>query len=423
MPFLTKLDPNAQIKGSRDPLGIQGIWTNLGRRIVSNLTTVSTSVSDFAATILGYAFVEQLENENSAVEIFLRWEQWAAYSRVHCHPGSVVRGVERVRARLNEESKVVISAARQHQILSNQKTYGLWGLYSMPSRECGLIEHRTPRLTDDAREFIEREYWPRLKPTAGMRAKKLAEALNRTQFKIDLEGGQQQLVSAIADLLAIPPHRQFTSGERNFYTKHLLNRTPLQQRAVETMPKELTFGGKAITPALLQSWSRGAELKDPDLAIRLHQVLVAESVLAPMACLFSRLLGCDGRPLRDVVADLHKEWGAAFTKLDLDTFADLRGAIREAAGKRQDSDIKWLDVAHAMHQADYKAVIRLLCEINASVMDHRGGARWISIENGKIKVHAFEAPRPLPSAKDLGDLWEHSYFLDSLATVTAPLQE
>lgn len=138
MPFLTKLDPNAQIKGSRDPLGLQGIWTVLGRRIVSNLTTVSTSVSDFAATMMGYAFVEQLENENSAVEIFLRWEQWAAYSRFHCHSGSFVRGVERVRARLNENSSVVISAARQHQILSNQKTYGLWGLYSMPSRECGL---------------------------------------------------------------------------------------------------------------------------------------------------------------------------------------------------------------------------------------------------------------------------------------------
>jgi hypothetical protein len=422
MPFLTKLDPNAQIKGSRDPLGLQGIWTGLGRRIVSNLTTVSTSVSDFAATMMGYAFVEQLENDNSAVEIFLRWEQWAAYSRVHCHSGSFVRGVERVRARLNENSSVVISAARQHQILSNQKTYGLWGLYSMPSRECGLIEPRTPRLTDDARAFVEREYWPRLQSVAGLRAKKLAEALSRTTYKIDLDGAQKQLVSAIADLLATPPHRQFTSGERDFYTEHLLYRTTQQQRAVETMPNELARGGTALTPALLQSWSRRAERKDANLAMRLNDVLVAESVLAPIACLFSRLLGCDGRLLRDIVADLNKEWGQAFSKLDLDTFDELRGTIREAAGKRQDSDIKWLAVAHAMQQADYKALIRLLCEINASVMDHRGGARWISIEDGRVKVHAFEAPRPLPSAKDLANLWEHSYFLDSLATVTATLQ-
>ena len=422
MPFLTKLDPNAQIKGSRDPLGVQGIWTGLGRRIVSNLTTVSTSVSDFAATMLGYAFVEQLEGDHSAVDVFLRWEQWAAYSRIHWQPNSFVRGIERVRAKLAEDSKVVISASRQHQILSNQKTYGLWGLYSMPSRESGLIEPRAPKLTEEARHFVESKYWPRLGPVAGHRAKKLIEALSRRKCTIDLKGAHKPLTCSIADLLGTPPHPRFTADEREFFARHLLYRTPQQQHAVETMPSELSQGRAAMTPALLQSWSRRAERKDEDLAVRLHHILVAESVLAPMACLFSRLLGCDGRALRDAVADLDKEWGPAFKNLDLDTFEDLRGAIREAAGKRQDSDLKWLAVAHAMQEADYKSVIRLLGEINASVMAQRGGSRWISIENGRIQVHAFEAPRPLPAAINLPHLWEHSYFLDSLAIVTATLQ-
>ncbi len=31
MPFLTALDSRAKIKGSRDPLGIQPIWTRLRR--------------------------------------------------------------------------------------------------------------------------------------------------------------------------------------------------------------------------------------------------------------------------------------------------------------------------------------------------------------------------------------------------------
>jgi hypothetical protein len=422
MPFLTKLDPNAQIKGSRDPLGLQGIWTVLGRRIVTNLTTVSTSVSDFATTMLGYAFVEQLENEAPAVEIFLRWEQWAAYSRIHCHPKSFVRGIERVRSRLEDDSKVTISAAQQHQILSNQKTYGLWGLYSMPSRECGLIEPRNPRLTDEARAFVEREYWPRLQSTAGLRAKKLAEALSRKNYIINLGGEHKQLTLAIANLLATPPNRQLTSGERAFFTDHLLYRNPLQKHAVETMPAEIAHGGTSLAPASVLSWSRRAERKDEDISIRLKHVLVAESVLAPVSRLFSHLLGCDGRSIKNIVVDLEKNWGQAFSRLDLDTFEDLRGAIGEAAGKRQDSDIKWRDVAHAMYQADYQTLIRLLCEVNSSVMDHRGGSRWISIENGKIKVHAYEAPRPLPSAEELDKLWEHSYFLDSLATVAATLK-
>lgn len=45
-PFLTDLDSRAVVKGSRDPLGIQQIWTRLGRHVVGNLTTVSDSVRD-----------------------------------------------------------------------------------------------------------------------------------------------------------------------------------------------------------------------------------------------------------------------------------------------------------------------------------------------------------------------------------------
>jgi len=43
---VTDLDSRAAVKGSRDPLGIQAIWTRLGRHVVGNLTTVSNSVRD-----------------------------------------------------------------------------------------------------------------------------------------------------------------------------------------------------------------------------------------------------------------------------------------------------------------------------------------------------------------------------------------
>jgi hypothetical protein len=34
----------------------------------------------------------------------------------------------------------VISDDRAHQILGNQKIYGLWGLYTMPARASGLLD-------------------------------------------------------------------------------------------------------------------------------------------------------------------------------------------------------------------------------------------------------------------------------------------
>jgi len=60
VPFLTGIDPEAAVKGSRDPLGLQTIWIRLGGLVVGNLTTVSTSVRDFTTLILGYYFAERV---------------------------------------------------------------------------------------------------------------------------------------------------------------------------------------------------------------------------------------------------------------------------------------------------------------------------------------------------------------------------
>ena len=53
---------------------------------------------------------------------------------------------ERVRRNLRER-RVTISDHTSHQILSNQKTYGLWGLYTMPARASGLVEGDPTRPT------------------------------------------------------------------------------------------------------------------------------------------------------------------------------------------------------------------------------------------------------------------------------------
>src|SRR6478752_7826144 len=108
-PFLTDLDPQAAIKGSRDPLGLQTIWARLGRRVVGNLTTVSTSVRDFTTLVLGYYFAERVANEQQGdgdLAVFLRWEQLAAYARGEINGDWAFRGVERVKKNLLEGGRV-----------------------------------------------------------------------------------------------------------------------------------------------------------------------------------------------------------------------------------------------------------------------------------------------------------------------------
>ncbi len=82
--LLSDLDSWAAVKSSRDPLGIQQVWTRMGRHVVGNLITVSNSVRDFSTVLLGFYFAEQLADERglgSELVTFLKWEQLAAYSR------------------------------------------------------------------------------------------------------------------------------------------------------------------------------------------------------------------------------------------------------------------------------------------------------------------------------------------------------
>src|SRR5687768_3434601 len=103
-PFLTAFDSRAAVKGSRDPLGIQPVWTRLGRQVIGNLTTVSNSVPDFAVLLLGFHFVESLAGRRGSeldLATFLKWEQLAGYARGNNNSQASFRGTERVRQRLN----------------------------------------------------------------------------------------------------------------------------------------------------------------------------------------------------------------------------------------------------------------------------------------------------------------------------------
>src|SRR3954468_4586022 len=94
-PFLTDLDSRAAVKGSRDPLGVQAIWSRFGRQVVGNLTTVTRSGRAFTVLLLGYYFAERVTDEGGTegnLATFLKWEQLAAYARAHVNKEHGFRG-------------------------------------------------------------------------------------------------------------------------------------------------------------------------------------------------------------------------------------------------------------------------------------------------------------------------------------------
>lgn len=412
-PFLTALDPRASVKGSRDPLGLQGIWTRLGRHVVGNLTTVSNSARDFRTTLLGYYFAEIVAGEDgpgTELATFLKWEQLAAYGR-WTNNDRAFRGTEKVGAVFSEGVPVVISADRNHHILGNQKTYGLWGLYTVAARTSGMLVDEPARVSATAREFVESEYVPKLP------VKWILGLLRAAKTRVDLEGRDSGVFRQVARCVS----GEFTKTEREFYCEHLVYGGPEEatkgrQKQLASMLLELDDDQFAWSPKLVGALVKTATKRGADwepLARYLERIRVCESVIAPMSMLFSFLLGLDGCPGKTATDRLKSLWGDGLA-LDADAFVDLRGEI---GGGDADTGERWVRIAQAAASGSYAELVDLALQQNAAVMKIRGGAPWCTVENGRFVVKFRDEEGDPPNAREVKGLWRFPYFMDSLRTV------
>ena len=429
IPFLTDLDSRAAVKGSRDPLGIQQIWTRLGRHVVGNLTTVSNSVRDFTTLLLGYYFAEQLADElgpGSELATFLKWEQLAAYARASVNNDFIFRGTERVKRSLSEGGKVWLSDERSHQILSNQKIYGLWGLYTMPSRASGLVDGNPTRLTPVALDFVQKHCLPLLtKAGAGKDAGRILALLKPKSTRLNLSSTPDSAIEAVGEVLNL----RIRKAERGFYFDHLVEGGPTettegkQRQLASLLTETLIDTSFHWAPTTIRQLANAANSRGGDwqpLAFNLEQIRITESVLAPTSLLFDYLLGSDGCPIKAVVASIEKQWGEGLSTIESDSLGSMHG--QWSGGDTTVGD-RWVAIGHAMCSGRFVEVIDLLAQQNLSVMATRGGAAWIETSRGKLTVRYKEENGKLPARDELGQLWRFPYFLDSLRSVTRTLWE
>ena len=433
VPFLTQLDSRAAIKGSRDPLGVQAIWTKLGRRVVGNLTTVSNSVQDFSVLLLGYYFAALVAEDAGSegdLATFLKWEQLAAYARAQAGKELRFRGTERVLKRMGEGGKVTLGLSNDAQILSNQKIYGLWGLYSMPARASGLLGGDPGRLTRPAREFVEAQCLPLLK-AAGVRDVETVLALLRPkETSVDLRAGSRdaKLLSAIASAFAA-----IRQACRPLYREHLLRGVTMPETtAVQSLFGELlvdtsrdsdwSLTPKSLSILIEQARSRGEV--GIDLAARLSAIRTAEYLIAPGVALFELVLSQEGKTVAQVAELVRAKWlDAPRHTIDVEQVRGIETWLRP--GGDAATGARWLRLAEALHRGDYEDAIHAVVEQNAAVMKARSAAAaWVVIENGTLQVRfRDEQPTHLPKAEELRDkYWRHAYFVGSLRDVALALR-
>ncbi|APV51639.1 hypothetical protein BWI17_19245 [Betaproteobacteria bacterium GR16-43] len=422
--FLTKLDNRAAVKGSRDPLGVQPIWTRLGRHVVGNLTTVSGTVTEYTTVLLGYHLADEVERATggSRLDTFLKWEQLVAYARGVVNNDWVFRGTERAQERFNDKGHGRIGADRDSQIMSDQKAYGLWGLYSAPSTASGFLDGSPPRLTPLAAAHVESQYLPVLN-AGGQANKRLMQLLSRESSKIDLRREDDELLQSVARV----HKRKLSKADIRFFDHHLLEGGPsdrtggLQRIFADLLEPLAGTGTFSWSTSTLRKIAAAASTRGSDgkrLSEKLLRIADCESVMAPAFAAFSYLQTQDEAPIDSILRAMKAQWGKGLKSIDVDQFADLRNEL----DSDPDTGDRWIQIARATRDGAYQDLIELLVRHNSAVMGIRGGAPWLELRHGRLKVKYRDETAALPDAKEAERLWRHPYFLEPLRVVVGILR-
>lgn len=426
--FLTEVDSRAKIKGSRDPLGLVPLWGHFGREVVGNLTTVSNSVSGFKTLLLGYYFSQAVQERaggggEDRIKLFLKFEQLAAYSRARAGDTANIRGIDRVNKNLTEHTKVRISATQGDQILSNQKVYGLWGLFSTPARSSSLVERDEPILTKEARRFTEDAYIRRLGPEV---TRAIVELVRARSVEFHLDGRHRTIREAISGLFVRP-----TAAEQQFFEEYLLAGGPNdvtegRQRTLANLMRDLPpqrpFDRWALRELVRKCGRRTSGTSGP-LAERLRKIDAIESVLVAASTAFRFLLARNGQTVSGVAREIRNSWKPAFAFINTAAIERLRLDINSGCGDPTLTD-SWMGIAGSLASGDFEKLLRHLLACNERVTTNRNGSSpWVRCgPTGKLEVRFRDEAGILAERSVLADAWQNNYFLDPLKAVLDELR-
>jgi hypothetical protein len=435
--FFTDVDPEVALKDSRDPLGFQPLWSHFGRKLVGNLTTVTTSVRGFTTLLLGHHLASRLVESGDVpaaeyIEPFLRFEQIAAYSRIAWAEetgdalGSI-RGIRRVEARFkNGHGRVRIAADRDGQILSNQKTYGLWGLYSVAATNSGLLQPSRLSVTPRSTTFLEKNVLPELDQRRWGGIDALLRMVSAREYFFEPAGKDKALGRTLAKLHS----PEFDKADREFYSAQLVDGTYChpdgrQERLWSRMEQYNKSPLKWRTPfdmvelaAIFSECEASTDKLDHVLAEWLGKIRTLEHVLVPAEQVFDFVLGQRGQPVKAVAGELSRRWHGAFHHLDPSRFLDVMPAVNDATGETETST-RLRTIGSCLREGQFEDALRLIVQHNEYVMQRRSGGAWVAIKNDRIEVRYSDQTGEPMDGTELPDGWRNTYFLDALKSVGA----
>ena len=408
MAFLSLLDERLKPKGSRDPLGFEQVWTKFGRQVVGNLTTITNSLENFAAALLGFHWANELNQgvsedtkHKSISSTFLKYEQLAAYLRYQSDSKSIM-GITRVKGRMDDLSLLSfnLGTSTKETILSDQVGYGLWGFYSSASRDSGLIHGNERELTNRGMEIV---HLIESKLDKSMMVSQIQQgAVSRSvieEFSAEYLAAlndhevASELIRALMKGESISDDNSDLQYELWMKTQELVRQQGIESLDVKNMGEYL-------------SQLKKLELSK-DLIQKLEDITQVERVLVMLNHIFNYCRINDGK----AIADLNKNLSDKDYQFDY-----LPTHLPSLNVQNKDKIQKALS---SLRERDYQSVIHEVASINKKVMVDRQGAPWIEIDgSGILKVRMKVEKFNLYKQEDLIEHWDYDYFLGSFLYIS-----
>lgn len=407
MAFLTLLDDRLKPKGSRDPLGFEMVWTHLGRKVVGNLTTITSSMDNFAVAVLGFYLAEKLSKGAEATlrhktirENFLRYEQLTGYLRYLAKANDIL-GITRIKERIDTKQALTLGLNTEQQILSDQASYGLWGLYSSAARDSGLVEGQDRIVTD-----------------LGMRV---------VQFILGGLGEHQHKIHAL-----LMERKPLDIAQLNALSGPFIR--ALRQQAVQDLLLDVLMKGPQDHQLQKAFWHQVHELMENSATAPTDVAGLIEAVLAQQT----------NQPLSKALMDIRN------TEPLLVAANDLFNYCRRKDGAHLDDVTQWLkqnrnyqhlspalaedpelprraslaQILMHLQQGEIRQAVIDVIRLNQEVMQQRGGAAWVELERGDtLRVRVKNEASQVFDMDKLIHHWDYDYFIGSFLNVARQYRE
>ncbi len=384
------------------------VWTHFGRRVVGNLTTITSSWRIFSVGLLGFYWCNQLCRDVNPVDRqqilqqhFLRYEQLAAYLRSSADDHEIM-GITRVRKRLAEAGKTIsIGTDQRSLILSDQVSYGIWGLYSTALRETGLVHGDLRELTDTGLAIV----------------RQIEDDLNRNKDGLGISWywaflrGERKAVP-VADLER--EGKKFVGAISASNVQDELIAALLRGSGDHHCQIALYEAFRALPKPVLETAKLGAlvdtvctHTESPELSQALSDVRQIERLLVTANVLFNYLRRQDGERLEAMAIAVDRIYSFEYLPPGPELSQVPYGADLEALRTR-------------LRSGDTLAALRCLLDMNKKIMAGRGGASWVEEgSDGRLRVRVKAETAHLPPVDELQSHWDYDYFLSSYAGIAA----